>query len=89
MPKLGPILSALFASQTEEPKPSGTAAQICPSIPLVRPSPKDVLTPGTRDSVVRTNAGIETWCPENRLPDLPPATAKTAPASKQVAAVKG
>ncbi len=41
---------------------TGTAEQMCRSIKPIYPSRKDVLTQGTKESIVGTNAGIEAWC---------------------------
>lgn len=41
---------------------TGTAEQMCDSIKPIRPSRKDVLTQGTKEQIVGTNAAIETWC---------------------------
>tara|TARA_R110000868_G_scaffold340674_1_gene601355 strand:- start:2482 stop:2613 length:132 start_codon:yes stop_codon:yes gene_type:complete len=35
---------------------------MCNSIGTIKPSRKDVLTPGTKEQIVGTNAAIETWC---------------------------
>jgi hypothetical protein len=39
-----------------------TSSQMCNSIEPIRPSRKDVLTAGTKEQIVGTNAAIETWC---------------------------
>lgn len=41
---------------------------MCNSIEPIRPSRKDVLTQGTKEQIVGTNAAIETWCPVKGAP---------------------
>jgi len=65
-----PLLSLTSAcssiSATEAP-PTGAAEHVCRSWQIIRPSRKDVLTPGTTEQIVGNNAARETWCPAPRF----------------------
>lgn len=54
--------------------PTGTAQQICRTWETIRPSRKDVLTPGTAEQIVGNNAAREQWCPAPRFASV---TART------------
>lgn len=70
MRKLKLLASALCLMQTacSASTIATSSAQMCNSIEPIRPSRQDVLTQGTKEQIVGTNAAIETWCPVKGAP---------------------
>ena len=68
MQRLKPLAAALLLTLTAcSQSITGTSAQMCNSIDPIKPSRKDVLTQGTKEQIVGTNAAIETWCAPQKV----------------------